>query len=229
MLEDVLSANKLIVSLGLVERSWGNVSAVDRSRGIMVIKPSGANLEKIKASDMASVSLLDGSHTSGLKPSVDTPTHSVLYQRFGDIGAIVHTHSRFATAYAQAKKSIKCLGTTHADYFYGEIPVVYMPSKKDVIYRYEEATGDCIVNYFIDKNIDPLKIPAALCPNHGAFVWGCDLNDALQNAHVLELVAEMAYYTEGIRGLNNPAFKLRQDILDKHFLRKHGDGKYYGQ
>ena len=229
MLDDVLNANKLIVSLGLVKRSWGNVSAVDRLQGTVVIKPSGANLEKIKASDMSSVSLLDGSHSSGFKPSVDSPTHLVLYQRFPDIGAIVHTHSRFATAFAQAKKPIKCLGTTHADYFYGTVPVVYTPSKEDVVHRYEKATGECIANYFRDKDIDPLRIPAALCPNHGVFAWGRDLEEALQNAHVLELVAEMAYYTQGICGLNSPVFKLRQDILDKHFLRKHGDGKYYGQ
>ncbi|MAE81821.1 MAG: L-ribulose-5-phosphate 4-epimerase [Flammeovirgaceae bacterium] len=229
MLSDVLSANKLIISLGLVKRSWGNVSAVDRAKGTVAIKPSGVNLEKIKTAQIASVSLLDGSHISGLKSSVDTPTHLVLYRRFTDIGAIVHTHSPFATAFAQARKSIECLGTTHADYFYGTIPVVYAPGKEDVVHRYEEATGTGIVDYFIDNDIDPLKIPAALCPNHGVFAWGRNLQEAIESAHVLELVAEMAYYTQGICGLNNPVIKLRNDILDKHFLRKHGDGKYYGQ
>jgi L-ribulose-5-phosphate 4-epimerase len=147
------------------------------------------------------------------------------------VGAIVHTHSKFATAFAQANREIHCLGTTHADHFHGSIPVAYQPATKDVEDRYEEAIGESIVQFFLEKDIDPSHIPGVLCPNHGVFCWGTNLEAAVKNAHALELLAEMAYYTHNLNQSFNSDRdnRLRKDIMNKHFFRKHGNEKYYGQ
>ena len=227
----VLEANKKIIDSGLVQLTWGNVSALEKRIGVVLIKPSGVNLNKITEDDITSVSLRTGSVISGKKPSVDTPTHLVLYRNFKNIGAIVHTHSKFATAFAQANREILCLGTTHADYFCGSIPVVDQPDTKDIEDRYEEAIGESIVHFFLEKDIDPSYIPGALCPSHGVFCWGKDLEEAVKNAHVLEILAEMAYYTHSLnqRFDSDRNSRLRKDIMNKHFFRKHGSKKYYGQ
>ena len=227
----VLEANKKIVSLGLVQMTWGNVSALEKDTGIVHIKPSGVDLDNIKEEDISSVSLWTGNTVSGKKSSVDTPTHLVLYKNFKDVGAIVHTHSKFATAFAQANREIHCLGTTHADHFYGSVPVVYQPDAKAVEDRYEEAIGESIVQFFLEKDIDPSHIPGVLCPNHGVFCWGFNLEEAIKNAHALELLAEMADYTHSLNQSFNSDRdnRLRKDIMNKHFFRKHGNEKYYGQ
>lgn len=218
----ILQANKWIVDKKLVSLTWGNVSA--KKAGKIFIKPSGADLNSIEEKDISVLSL-DGSIVSGLKPSVDAPAHVELYSAFDDINCIVHTHSKYATVFAQLNKPIQCLGTTHADYFKGSIPVVPTPRWNDSI-SYEKITGKAIVSYFKEKDINHNDISAALVANHGVFAWGNTVDKALENAYVLELIAEMAYLTLVIRPMPD---ELNSKILEKHFERKNGNGKYYGQ
>tara|TARA_B100000029_G_scaffold516349_1_gene629011 strand:+ start:6689 stop:7369 length:681 start_codon:yes stop_codon:yes gene_type:complete len=218
----ILQANKWIVDKKLVSLTWGNVSV--RVNEEIYIKPSGVDLNSIKASDISRVNL-DGLSVSGLRPSVDTPAHIELYEGFTGIGSVVHTHSKYATVFAQLSKSIPCLGTTHADYFNGPIPAVPIPNWNDKE-SYEKTTGKAIISYFKENDINHFDISAALVSNHGVFVWGETIEKALERAYVLELIAEMAYLTLAVRPL---AEELNDKILEKHFERKNGNGKYYGQ
>lgn len=221
--ERVLEANLSLVRHGLVIFTWGNVSGIDRENGLVVIKPSGVSYEKMKAADMVVVDM-EGRVVEGkLNPSSDTPTHLVLYKSFKKIGGIVHTHSEWATSWAQAKKAIPAFGTTHADYFYGEIPCTRELTKEEVIKEYERSTGEVIVEKF--SNIDYLAVPSVLVNGHAPFSWGNDPADAVHNAVVLEEVAKMAFRTQ-VLGNSIP---LDQFLLDKHYLRKHGKNAYYGQ
>lgn len=221
--ERVLEANLDLVKNGLVIFTWGNVSGIDRDNGLVAIKPSGVSYEKMKASDIV-VMDLEGRVVEGkLNPSSDTPTHLVLYHFFKKIGGVVHTHSEWATSWAQAKKGIPALGTTHADYFYGEVPCTRELTKEEVIKEYEKSTGEIIVERF--KNIDYTAVPAVLVNGHGPFTWGEDPAAAVHNAVILEEVAKMAFRTQ-VLGNTNP---LDQFLLDKHYLRKHGKNAYYGQ
>jgi len=219
----VLHANLDLVKHGLVIFTWGNVSAIDRGTGLVVIKPSGVTYEKMKSKDMVVVNL-DGEIVEGnLKPSSDTATHLILYKKFQNIGGIVHTHSEWATSWAQAGLSIPAIGTTHADYFYGEIPCTRKMTKNEIEGHYELETGKVIVETF--KNINPDQVPGVLVNNHGPFAWGKSAGDAVHNAVVIEQVAKMTF-----RSLHlNPKTTMDQVLLDKHFLRKHGEGAYYGQ
>lgn len=223
--ETVLQANLLLPEHGLVTFTWGNVSGVDRTRRLMVIKPSGVAYDVMKAEDMVVVDLETGKTVEGnLNPSSDTPTHLELYKAFPDIGGIVHTHSRWATIFAQAGRGIMALGTTHADYFYGEIPCTRKLTGEELARDYEQETGFVIKETFVER--DPNAIPAVLVHSHGPFVWGKDPLEAFHNAVVLEEVAFMNYHTQRL----NPHIPLmQQELLDKHYLRKHGANAYYGQ
>ncbi|WP_347549141.1 L-ribulose-5-phosphate 4-epimerase [Pseudalkalibacillus hwajinpoensis] len=228
MLEDlkeaVLKANLALPQHELVTFTWGNVSGIDRKAGLVVIKPSGVDYQNLKKEDMVVVDM-DGHIVEGkLKPSSDTPTHLILYKAFPNIAGIVHTHSPWATSWAQAGKSIPAFGTTHADYFYGEIPCTRRMSMEEINGEYELETGNVIVELF--KSFDPDKVPAVLVDSHAPFVWGKDANHAVHNAVVLEEVAKMA--SETLR-LNPYAEQMDQTLLDRHFLRKHGVNAYYGQ
>ena len=210
----------------LVTFTWGNVSALDRETGYFVIKPSGVPYEDLKPEDMVVVDL-DGNKVEGdLNPSSDTPTHAVLYSRFPELGGIVHTHSSFATSWAQAGRDIPCYGTTHADYIYGPIPCVRNLTKQEIDEAYEKNTGILIADYFKESGRDVMAVPGALCKNHGVFTWGKDADDAVYNAVVFEEVAKMAYVTEQINPRVTPA---PQELQDKHYYRKHGANAYYGQ
>lgn len=223
--KEVCRANLDLVREGLVVQTWGNVSGVDRSRGLMVIKPSGVAYDRLNAEQMVVVSLETGKVVSGkMRPSSDTPTHLVLYRAFKEIGGIAHTHSLFATAWAQAGRSIPVFGTTHADYWHGEVPVTRQLRTREIENDYEENTGRVIVEEFTTLN--PLKIPAALVASHGPFAWGKDANEAVHNAAVLEFVARLATETLRIHSKNKP---IQKALLDAHFLRKHGPASYYGQ
>lgn len=223
--EEVLKANLLLPKHSLVTFTWGNVSAVDREANAIIIKPSGVSYDDMAADDMVVVSLETGEVLEGrYKPSSDTPTHLMLYRAFGDIGAIVHTHSRWATSFAQAGMGIVPMGTTHADYFYGEIPCTRQMTKEEIFGEYEYETGNVIIEAFKDK--DPTEIPAVLVKNHGPFVWGKDAMEAVHNAVVLEEIAFMNYHAIS---LNPSAERIPQELLDKHYLRKHGNDAYYGQ
>lgn len=222
--EEVYRANLELVKQNLVIYTWGNVSGIDREKGLVVIKPSGVDYDTMKAEDMVVVDL-DGNIVEGnLNPSSDTPTHLELYKAFKEIKGVVHTHSSWATKWAQAGRGVPCYGTTHADYFYGEIPCTRKLLEEEVINEYEKNTGKVIVETF--ENIDENAIPGVLCNGHGPFTWGKSPLNAVHNAKVLEQVAEMAYHTEQISGDKKP---LAQYILDKHYLRKHGKNAYYGQ
>ena len=222
--EEVYKANLELVKQNLVIYTWGNVSGIDREHGLVVIKPSGVDYDKMKAEDMVVLDL-DGNIIEGdLNPSSDTPTHLELYKEFKDICGVVHTHSTWATKWAQAGRSIPCYGTTHADYFYGEIPCTRILTENEVINEYEKNTGKVIVETF--ENLDENAVPGVLCNGHGPFAWGTSPKNAVHNAKVLEQIAEMAYHTEQISGNKKP---LEQYILDKHYLRKHGKNAYYGQ
>ena len=224
--EKVFHANLELVKHGLVIFTWGNVSAIDRESGLVLIKPSGVSYDDMKAEDMVVVDL-DGKVVEGrLKPSSDTPTHVVLYKAFPEIGGVVHTHSTYATAWAQAGCDIPNIGTTHADYFYGEIPSVRCLTKEEINSAYEENTGHLIVSEFKRMKKDVMAVPAVLCKNHGPFSWGKDAKEAIHNAVVLEEVAKMAYRTELIHPQVAPA---PQELQDKHYFRKHGANAYYGQ
>ena len=222
--EDVCKANKLLPHYGLVTFTWGNVSAIDRETKLFVIKPSGVDYDDLTPENMVIVNL-EGEVVEGdYNPSSDTPTHMELYKAFPEVGGIVHTHSTWATSWAQAGRSIPCYGTTHADYFYGEIPCVRNLTKEEIDEAYELNTGILIAEYF--KNKDYVAMPGVLCKNHGPFAWGKDPFEAVHNAVVLEEVAKMATRTEMINPEAKPAPKVLQD---KHYYRKHGANAYYGQ
>ena len=222
----VYEANILLPKYGLVTFTWGNVSAIDRESGLFVIKPSGVEYDTMTPDDMV-VMDLEGNKVEGkLNPSSDTPTHLEIYKAFKEVGGVVHTHSSYATSWAQAGRSIPCYGTTHADYFYGEIPCVRCLNKDEIESAYEENTGHLIVNEFERMGKDPVAVPAVLCKNHGVFTWGKDAHEAVHNAVVTEEVAKMAFRCE----LINPEVKLApQELQDKHYYRKHGANAYYGQ
>ena len=221
----VCEANLELVSRGLVIETWGNASAIDRERGLMVIKPSGVAYSVMKPRDMVVVRLSDAKVMDGkLRPSSDTPTHLVLYRSFGDIGGVVHTHSLHATAWAQACRTIPSYATTQADYWYGEVPCTRAMKPAEIKNDYELNTGKVIVETF--RKRDPLEHPAVLVASHGPFTWGATLADAVHNAGVLEFVAKLASETLRIRPGLPP---MPRPLLSKHFLRKHGTQAYYGQ
>lgn len=222
--EQVLEANLELYSKQLVIYTWGNVSGIDRQEGLIVIKPSGVAYEELQT-DMMVVLDMEGKVIEGdLKPSSDTPTHLYLYRNFPEIGGVVHTHSPMATVWAQAGTGIPCFGTTHADYFYGEIPCTRPLTKEEIAGEYELNTGRVIVETF--KNLRYQDRPAVLVANHGPFSWGRDPEEAVHNSVVLEEVAKMAFMTREIAPEVNP---ISSSLLDKHFLRKHGEKAYYGQ
>lgn len=228
MLEDlkikVLKANLALVKYNLVTFTWGNVSGIDREKSLVVIKPSGVEYANMTVDDMVVVDL-DGNVVEGKwKPSSDTPTHLALYKAFENIGGIVHTHSRWATSWAQAGRGIPAYGTTHGDYFYGEIPCTRKMTPQEIAGEYEKETGSVIIETFKEKSAD--DIPAVLVYSHGPFTWGTDPENAVHNAVVLEELAFMAAQTET---LHPNVTKMQQELLDKHYLRKHGKNAYYGQ
>ena len=224
--ERVYEANMLLPKYGLVTFTWGNVSGMDADSGLFVIKPSGVDYEVMTPDDMV-VMDLDGNKIEGdFNPSSDTPTHLELYKAFPEIGGIVHTHSSYATSFAQAGRDIPCYGTTHADYIYGPVPCFRCLTKGEIEDAYEANTGHLIVNEFIRRDLDVMSVPACLCKNHGPFIWGKDCMDAVHNAVVLEEVAKMAMWTELINPQVKPA---PQELMDKHYYRKHGANAYYGQ
>ncbi|MBR5336799.1 MAG: L-ribulose-5-phosphate 4-epimerase [Lachnospiraceae bacterium] len=224
--EEVYEANMLLPKYELVTFTWGNVSGIDRESGLFVIKPSGVEYDKLGPSDMVVVDLKGNKVEGDYKPSSDTATHMVLYNNFPDIGGVVHTHSSWATSWAQAGRGIPCYGTTHADYLYGEIPCMRNLTKEEIDEAYELNTGNVIVNEFKRMNLDYIAMPAVLCKNHGPFTWGKDAHEAVHNAVVLEEVAKMAARTETINREVAPAPQILQD---KHYYRKHGKDAYYGQ
>jgi len=221
----VYEANLLLPKYKLVTFTWGNVSAVDRKSGMMVIKPSGVEYDGMTVDDMVVVELTTGKVVEGKwKPSSDTPTHLELYRAFENIGGIVHTHSSWATSFAQAGVGIRPFGTTHGDYFYGEIPCTRALTSEEISGEYEKETGSVIIETF--KDIDPMTVPAVLVKNHSPFSWGKNAYDAVHNAVVLEEVAAMNYRT---MHLSTKIENMQQELLDKHYLRKHGNNAYYGQ
>ena len=230
MLEDlkqkVLEANLMLPEYGLVTFTWGNVSGIDRQKNLIVIKPSGVDYKKMKVSDMVVVDM-DGKVVEGdLNPSSDTPTHIVLYKKFPNIEGVVHTHSPWAVSFAQAGVCIPPAGTTHGDYFYGEIPVTRAMTKEEIVKDYEKQTGDVVVETFKVKNINPDYVPGVLVNDHGPFTWGTSPENAVHNSVVLEEVAKMTYHS---LQLNPHKITMDQVLLDKHFNRKHGKNAYYGQ
>lgn len=222
--ERVFEANLLLPQYKLVKFTWGNVSEIDRARNIVAIKPSGVDYEKMTVEDMVIVDLNGNVLEGDLNPSSDLDTHLELYRNFKDIGGVVHTHSNWATTWAQAGKGIPALGTTHADYFYGEIPCTRKMTPEEIANGYELQTGKVIVETFRDK--DPNQVPGVLAYSHGPFVWGKDAFSAVHNAVVLEEVAMMAWRNRERFPELEP---MQQELLDKHFLRKHGPNAYYGQ
>lgn len=225
--ERVCRANKESVRAGLVTLTFGNVSGADRSAGVMAIKPSGVSYDALKPEDIVVIAIADGRVVEGkLRPSSDTATHVLLYQSFPHIGGVVHTHSRYATAWAQAGREIPCLGTTHADHFYGPVPVTRQLTPEEIRDQYELNTGKVIVERFAGGKPNPDQMPAVLVPGHAPFVWGPTPENALANAIALEAVALMAVQTYAINPETSP---IPQSLLDKHYLRKHGPAAYYGQ
>ena len=223
--EEVLKANLLLPAHGLVTFTWGNVSGLDKESGLMVIKPSGVDYDKLTAEDLVVLDVKTGEKVEGdLNPSSDTPTHLELYRAYPSLGGIVHTHSTWATIFAQAMKPIPCFGTTHADYFYGTIPVTRPMTDAEIGGEYEKETGSVIIETF--KGIDPADMPGVLVANHGPFTWGTDAMNAVHNAVVLEEVAKMAH---AALMLNPGLSSINPVLLDKHYLRKHGKNAYYGQ
>lgn len=222
----VFEANLLLPKYGLVTFTWGNVSGVDREQGLVVIKPSGVEYDAMKADDMVVVELATGERVEGkMNPSSDTPTHLELYRAFPDVGGVVHTHSRWATIFAQSGRGIPPLGTTHGDYFYGEIPCTRRMTPEEIAGAYEKETGTVIIERF--AGMDPGAIPAVLVASHGPFTWGKDAAEAVHNAVVLEEVAMMAWHNLALAGGEVEA--MQRELLDKHYLRKHGKDAYYGQ
>ena len=222
----VCEANLLLPKYGLITFTWGNVSAIDRESGLFVIKPSGVEYDDMKPEDMVVVDL-EGNVVEGhYKPSSDTPTHLVFYRSFPHIGGVVHTHSTFAAAWAQSGKDIPALGTTQGDYFYGDIPCTRYMTPEEIAGEYEKETGNVVVKEFLQRGIDPDDVPGVLVRSHGPFTWGTDAFNAVHNAVVLEEVAKMAFLSKMI---NPEVPRMQQELLNKHYLRKHGPGAYYGQ
>lgn len=225
--KQVCEANLLLPKHGLVTFTWGNVSGVDREQGLMVIKPSGVEYDDMKPEDMVVVSLETGERVEGkYKPSSDTDTHVALYNAFPTLGGVVHTHSRWATSFAQAGRGVPAMGTTQGDYFYGEIPCTRKMTPEEIAGRYELETGNMIIETFRTRKIDPAQVPAVLVYSHGPFAWGTDPFNAVHNAVVLEEVAFMDFHAMALTPGLPP---MQQELLDKHYLRKHGPGAYYGQ
>ena len=221
--QQVYDANLMLVEYKLITFTWGNVSGIDREKGLVIIKPSGVEYDALKVSDM-SVLDLNGNLLEGLSPSSDTPTHLELYKAFGEIGGVVHTHSRNATTYAQSGRGIPPLGTTHADYFYGEIPCTRKMTPAEISGDYEKETGTVIIERF--SGLNPNETPAVLVYSHGPFTWGQTPKKAVENAVVLEEVAHMAWNNL----VQNPGIPaMQKELMDKHYWRKHGAGAYYGQ
>lgn len=225
--QQVYEANMELPRRGLVTYTWGNVSGIDRASGLVVIKPSGVEYEELTLDKMVVVDLQTGTIVEGsLNPSSDTKTHLELYKAFPALGGIVHTHSPFAVAWAQAGRDIPCYGTTHADYFYGPVPCARHLTAAELEEDYEKNTGKVIIETFQNRNIDPVAVPAVICHSHGPFTWGKDAAQAVYHAVVLEEVAKMALFTRQIDPAAAPA---PQSMQDKHYLRKHGPNAYYGQ
>ena len=222
--QEVLEANLLLPKHGLITFTWGNVSGIDRESGLVVIKPSGVSYDGMTAEDMVVVDLQGKVVEGKWKPSSDTPTHLALYRAFPEMGGIVHTHSRWATSFAQAGMPIPAMGTTQGDYFYGDIPCTRKMTPEEINGEYELETGNVIIETF--KDIDPMTIPAVLVHSHGPFTWGTDAMNAVHNAVVLEEVAFMDFHA---MAMNPQAGRMQQELLDKHYLRKHGANAYYGQ
>ncbi|MDP4185149.1 MAG: L-ribulose-5-phosphate 4-epimerase [Bacteroidota bacterium] len=221
--ERVCIANKQLEQYGLVKLTWGNVSGIDINRELIVIKPSGVSFERLTPDDLCVVDL-NGKIVEGkLNPSSDLPTHLVLYRHFNSIGGVVHTHSTYATAWAQAGKNIPVLGTTHADSFYGDVPCARGLTPQEINESYEHSTGEVIVETF--ANIDPDAVPGVILKNHGPFTWGKNPEKALENSVILEECAKLAYYSLQI----NPNIQMDQNLVEKHYQRKHGKNAYYGQ
>jgi Ribulose-5-phosphate 4-epimerase and related epimerases and aldolases len=221
--QKVFKANLDLVKHGLVIFTWGNVSAIDRKKGLVVIKPSGVSYDDMKAEDMVVLDI-DGNVVEGkLKPSSDTATHLVLYKAFPEIGGVVHTHSTYATAWAQTGLDIPSIGTTHADYFFDAVPCTRDMTQAEVEGEYEKETGNVIVERF--SSINPVHVPGVLVNNHGPFSWGKDADDAVHNAVVMEQIAKIASISFSV----NPNLTMNRNLITKHFNRKHGPGAYYGQ
>lgn len=224
--KEVLEANLSLPTYRLVTFTWGNVSGIDRDKGLIVIKPSGVEYETMTIDDMVVVDL-DGKVVEGkLNPSSDTATHIEIYKAFPEVGGVIHTHSPWATSWAQAGRDIPAYGTTHADYFYGAIPCTRQLTPDEVERAYEKETGTVIIEAFRSRNIDPVAVPGVVVYKHGPFAWGKDARQAVHNAVVMETVANMAYHAEQI---NPDATPIEQYLLDKHYMRKHGPNAYYGQ
>jgi L-ribulose-5-phosphate 4-epimerase len=222
--EEVLQANLELVKLGLVDLTWGNVSGINRKRKLLVIKPSGVDYKKMKVTDMVVVDLTGKIIEGTKRPSSDTPTHIELYKSFPEIGGVTHTHSMYATIFAQACTEIPCLGTTHSDHFFGSVPVTRFLTKEEVEDDYEGNTGKVIIERF--KELNPQVTPGVLVAGHATFCWGKDAMDSVKNSFVLERIAQMALGTLQV----NPSIKkLPEHIMNKHFQRKHGPNAYYGQ
>jgi L-ribulose-5-phosphate 4-epimerase len=224
--ERVLEANLALVRAGLVILTFGNASGVDREAGLLAIKPSGVSYERLSAEEIVLVDLESGAVLGERRPSSDTPTHAYLYRAFERVGGIVHTHSLFATAWAQARRDLPCLGTTHADHFHGSVPVTRLLTEAEVAAGYEEQTGAVIVETFRGRGLDPLELPAALVASHGPFAWGETPEEAVEQAIALEAVAELALRTLALAPAAPP---LAEHVLERHFTRKHGPAAYYGQ
>ncbi|MBC1334791.1 L-ribulose-5-phosphate 4-epimerase [Listeria booriae] len=224
--EEVFRANLELPERGLIKYTWGNVSAFDKASQCFVIKPSGVGYAEMKASDMVVVDLDNHVVEGDLNPSSDTPTHAVLYRNFPEIGGIVHTHSTWATIWAQAGLDVPAMGTTHADTFFGAVPCARVLTQEEIDAGYEHETGNVIVETFSERGVNPADVPGVLLHGHGPFTWGKDATSAVMNAVVLDEVCKMNYYT---RQLNSYAEELPKRVLDKHYLRKHGKNAYYGQ
>ncbi len=224
---EVCEANLMLPKYGLVTFTWGNVSGIDRGRGLMVIKPSGVEYDGMGPEDMVVVDLETGERVDGRwKPSSDTDTHLALYRAFPELSGIVHTHSRWATTFAQAGRCIPAMGTTHGDYFYGDIPCTRKMTPEEIAGKYELETGNVIVETFTKGSTNPMSIPGVLVHSHGPFAWGTDPKNAVHNAVVMEEVAFMDWHAIM---LEPKAERMQQELLDKHYLRKHGASAYYGQ
>lgn len=222
----VFKANLELVNQGLVIYTWGNASGIDREKGLVVIKPSGVSYDEMTEEDMVVIDL-DGNIVEGdLKPSSDTPTHLALYRAYNEIGGVVHTHSEWATSWAQAGNDIPCYGTTHSDYFYGNIPCTRKLTDEEINGEYEFETGNVIIETLRERNYKPLEMPGVIVYNHGPFTWGKSPKEAVHNARVLEEISKMAFRTEE---LNRTVKPIDKTLLDKHYLRKHGTEAYYGQ